>query len=131
MLNLSGFRRQRAFGEIKDDFGAGIGVPQGTHVVTRGGRSIMATVLITGANRGIGLALARQYAADAAEVICCCRDLATAGALKDLAGSSDGRVRILPLDVADEASIASLKDALSDQSIDILINNAGIVGPED
>lgn len=91
----------------------------------------MATVLITGASRGIGLALARQYAADAAQVICCCRAPATAGALKDLAGSSGGRVRVLPLDVADEASIASLKDALGDQSIDIVINNAGIVGPED
>lgn len=89
----------------------------------------MATVLITGANRGIGLALARQYAADAAEVICCCRDPATAGDLKDLAGSSGNRVRILPLDVADEGSIASLKDALGDQPIDMLINNAGIVGP--
>ncbi|MCK1668937.1 SDR family oxidoreductase [Bradyrhizobium sp. 153] len=90
----------------------------------------MTAVLITGANRGIGLALARQYAADAAEVIVCCRDPARAGALKELAASSGGRVRILPLDVADENSITSLKNALGDQSIDILINNAGIVGPE-
>lgn len=88
----------------------------------------MTTVLITGANRGIGLALARQYATDGAEVIACCRDPARADALDKLAMSSRGRVRIMPLDVADEASIASLKGALGEQPIDILINNAGING---
>lgn len=88
----------------------------------------MTTVLITGANRGLGLALARLYAADGAEVIVCCRDPETACALKQLAGLSEGRVRIMPLDVADEASIASLKRALGNQPIDILINNAGTNG---
>lgn len=87
----------------------------------------MTTVLITGANRGVGLALARQYVAGGAEVIACCRDTARADGLKELAVSS-GRVRILQLDVADEASIASLKRTLGDQPIDILINNAGING---
>ncbi|MCK1709604.1 SDR family oxidoreductase [Bradyrhizobium sp. 143] len=88
----------------------------------------MTTVLITGANRGIGLALARRYAADGGEVIGCCRDPEKADALKELAASSGGRVRIVQLDVANEASIASLKRSLSDQPIDILINNAGING---
>jgi NAD(P)-dependent dehydrogenase (short-subunit alcohol dehydrogenase family) len=91
----------------------------------------MTAVLITGANRGIGLELARQYAADKADVIGCCRNPETAEALKELVSSSGGRVRIMRLDVAEEASIASLKDRLGDQPIDILINNAGIVGPED
>lgn len=88
----------------------------------------MRTVLITGANRGIGLALARQYSADGDEVIGCCRDREKAEALKALAATSEGRVRIEQLDVADEASIASLKRALGDKPIDILINNAGVNG---
>jgi NAD(P)-dependent dehydrogenase (short-subunit alcohol dehydrogenase family) len=89
----------------------------------------MTTVLITGANRGIGLELARQYAGDGAEVIACCRDPAAASALNELAASSDGRVRVMPLDVADEGSIAALQRALGDQPIDILVNNAGVMGP--
>ncbi|MCK1758652.1 SDR family oxidoreductase [Bradyrhizobium sp. 137] len=88
----------------------------------------MSTVLITGANRGIGLALARQYATEGAEVLACCRDPAKADDLKELAASSGGRVRIIPLDVADESSIESLKRTLGDKPIDILINNAGISG---
>ncbi|MDA9436991.1 SDR family oxidoreductase [Bradyrhizobium sp. CCBAU 51627] len=88
----------------------------------------MSTVLITGANRGIGLALAQQYATEGAEVFGCCRHPAKADELKALAASSSGRVRIIPLDVADESSIASLKRTLGDQPIDILINNAGISG---
>lgn len=89
----------------------------------------MTTVLITGANRGLGFALARQYVTDRAEVIACCRDPGGADALKELATSTGRRVRITALDVADEASITSLKSALGDQPIDILINNAGISVP--
>lgn len=86
----------------------------------------MTTVLITGANRGVGLALARQYAKEGAEVIACCREPERATDLKELAASLGDRVRIMPLDVADELSIGSLKRALGDRAIDILINNAGI-----
>lgn len=88
----------------------------------------MTTVLITGANRGLGLALAQQYAADGAEVIVCCREPARADALKELAASFGDRVQIMHLDVADESSITSLKRVLGDKPIDILINNAGING---
>lgn len=88
----------------------------------------MTTVLITGANRGIGLALARQYAAEGAEVIACCRDPEKAEALKELTASSGGDVRSMRLDVANEASIASLKHSLGGEPIDILINNAGVSG---
>lgn len=92
----------------------------------------MITVLITGANRGVGLALVRQYAADGAEVIACCRNPASADALKDLATSSDHRIRVMALDVVDDASVTSLKRALGDEPIDILIHNAGINGtPKD
>lgn len=88
----------------------------------------MTTVLITGANRGLGLALARQYAASGSDVIACCRDPKTADALNELAASCGDRVRTLPLDVSDEESIASLKRELGDQPIDVIINNAGING---
>lgn len=88
----------------------------------------MSMVLITGAARGIGLALAQQYAAEGADVIACCRDPARAAALKELVESSGGRVRIMKLDVTDEAAVASLKRTLGDEPIDILINNAGVAG---
>ena len=89
----------------------------------------MTTVLVTGANRGIGLEFVRQYAGEGAEVIACCRDPGAASALQALAGASAGRVRVMKLDVASAADIAALKDALAGQPIDILINNAGISGP--
>ncbi|ODM71540.1 SDR family oxidoreductase [Bradyrhizobium elkanii] len=92
----------------------------------------MTTVLITGTNRGIGLSLARQYAIDDAEVIACCRDPENADALRSLAAETSDRVKIVQLDVSDLSSIASLKGAVSDQPIDILISNAGVNGtPKD
>ena len=91
----------------------------------------MTTVLVTGANRGIGLEFVRQYAAEGAAVIACCRRPNEAAALGELAQSSGGRVRILPLDVADEESIATLKAGLGEEPIDILVNNAGVGGPRE
>jgi NAD(P)-dependent dehydrogenase (short-subunit alcohol dehydrogenase family) len=84
----------------------------------------MTTVLVTGANRGIGLEFARQYAADGAEVIACARDLQGAAALEALARG--GRVRPMALDVTDQAMLAALKAELAGQPIDVLINNAGV-----
>jgi NAD(P)-dependent dehydrogenase (short-subunit alcohol dehydrogenase family) len=88
----------------------------------------MTTVLITGANRGVGLALARQYAANGANVIACCREPAKADKLEEIAAQSGGRVRILPLDIADDNSIKALKRTLGDEPIDTLLLNAGING---
>jgi len=82
----------------------------------------MPTVLITGANRGIGLELARQYAADGWRVIATCRDPGTATDLKAVGGDID----IYPLDVDDPASLDSLVTSLAGQGIDVLFNNAGI-----
>jgi len=87
----------------------------------------MTTVLITGANRGIGLEFAKQYAAEGADVIACCRNPATADALNAL--SRAAQFEVMPLDVTAPASVAALKSALNGRPIDILINNAGVGGP--
>jgi NAD(P)-dependent dehydrogenase (short-subunit alcohol dehydrogenase family) len=84
----------------------------------------MTTIFITGANRGIGLEFAKQYAADGAEVIACCREPGKASDLKAIKG-----VQVLALDVGNEASVAALKKELGDTALDIVINNAGVSGP--
>ena len=87
----------------------------------------MTTILITGANRGIGLEFSRQYAATAADVIACCREPDKAEELNALA-KRDSNVRVAKLDVTDPASVAALKAELGRAPIDILINNAGVAG---
>lgn len=84
----------------------------------------MPTVMITGANRGIGYEFARQYADDGWRVIACCRDPAAAEALRALAGD----IAIHPLDVVSGASVAAAKAAIGDEPIDLLLNNAGFIG---
>ena len=86
----------------------------------------MAVILITGANRGIGLELARQAAARGDQVLAACRDPAGAAVLQALAASND-RIRILPLDVTNPDSIAAAQQSVADQPVDVLINNAGIL----
>ncbi len=81
----------------------------------------MKTILITGANRGIGLELARRYASDGDKVLACCRNPQEATDLKALEG-----VKVFQLDVTDGASVKALKADLGDMPVDILINNAGI-----
>jgi NAD(P)-dependent dehydrogenase (short-subunit alcohol dehydrogenase family) len=89
----------------------------------------MKTILITGANRGIGLELSRQYYQDGWHVIACMRDLAHAAALDDFSSqSATGKITPLALDVNNPASMEKLARALADVPIDILINNAGVFG---
>jgi NAD(P)-dependent dehydrogenase (short-subunit alcohol dehydrogenase family) len=85
------------------------------------------TVLITGANRGIGLELARQYAARGWNVIATARDPATASALQDIRQQHANLV-IEALDVTDHPQIDALALKYRGRPIDILINNAGING---
>ncbi len=87
----------------------------------------METVLITGANRGIGLALAKAGQASGRRVIATCRNPEGAGDLQALAGPDFAVER---LDIADSASIRALADRLADQTIDILFQNAGVYGGE-
>ncbi len=87
----------------------------------------MPTVMITGTNRGIGLELVRQYAADGWRVLATCREPRRA---KELA-AVDGDVNIRALDVADDGQIAALAESLADEPIDILVNSAGVGGFED
>ena len=94
---------------------------------------IMQTILITGANRGIGLALTKEYLATGdCRVLASCRNPAGAAELNALAESHVGRLPILQLDVNDEASIKRAIDAVKAEagSLDLLINNAGISGSD-
>jgi NAD(P)-dependent dehydrogenase (short-subunit alcohol dehydrogenase family) len=84
----------------------------------------MPTVLITGANRGLGLDFARQYAADGWRVLATCRAPDAVEAL----GAVAGDVSIHGLDVANIAAIDALAAALDGASIDLLLNNAGVIG---
>src|SRR5262245_17950165 len=88
----------------------------------------MTTVLITGANRGIGLELTKRYAQPGNTVLACCREPAKAKELNALAAANKS-VKVLGVHVADAGSVAALKKTLGDQPIDVLINNAGMQGP--
>ena len=86
----------------------------------------METIVITGANRGIGLELARYFLAEGKRVIAGCRDPKTAEALAALAVSED--IEVYKLDVADDASVAEFCARVGMETVDVLINNAGIMG---
>jgi NAD(P)-dependent dehydrogenase (short-subunit alcohol dehydrogenase family) len=82
------------------------------------------TILITGANRGIGLEYVKQYAASGCQVYATVRDPAKATALQQLA-TQYANVQVLALDVANVAAIRDLAGQLSAITVDILISNAG------
>ncbi|MGI9328163.1 MAG: SDR family oxidoreductase [Pseudomonadales bacterium] len=82
----------------------------------------MARVLITGANRGVGLELANQYQAAGHTVIACVRNTDSASALRDLG------VSVEQMDVGDPDSIAAAAKRIGSEPIDIVINNAGVTG---
>lgn len=85
----------------------------------------MPTILITGAGRGIGLSLARAYADAGWRVLGGARDPAKAQELAALP------VEVMPLDPGSDASVAALAASLSGTPIDLLFNNAGMMGPRE
>ena len=85
------------------------------------------TILITGANRGIGLEYARQSAARGWNVIATARHPAQAADLRALA-EANPRVVIETLDVTDFAQVDALAAKYQGKPIDVLVNNAGISG---
>lgn len=85
-------------------------------------------VVITGANRGLGLEFCRQYLAGGARVYACCRAPEKATALLELKQSHGEALDIVPLDVSNPVMLANLPYVI-EEPIDILINNAGIYGP--
>jgi NAD(P)-dependent dehydrogenase (short-subunit alcohol dehydrogenase family) len=88
----------------------------------------MPAVLITGASRGLGFELAKQYAVEGWRVIACCRKPEDAIALKKLAPSARDMVSVVAMDVADNDTVRNAALTLKDVVVDILINSAGIAG---
>jgi NAD(P)-dependent dehydrogenase (short-subunit alcohol dehydrogenase family) len=88
-------------------------------------------VLITGANRGIGLGFVREYVNRGALVFVSCRKPEQADELKSLQAESSDQMIILPLDVTDQPQIDQCYNRVREQtgSLDRLINNAGILHP--
>ncbi|PCH61157.1 MAG: short-chain dehydrogenase [SAR86 cluster bacterium] len=89
----------------------------------------MATVLITGCNRGIGLEFVKQYLARGDHLIASCRNIEAAPDLAALAMEHKS-LRVLELDVANDASLQAFAGQLQGEAVDIFINNAGVYGPK-
>ncbi|SIO35487.1 SDR family oxidoreductase [Salinivibrio sp. ES.052] len=87
------------------------------------------TLLITGANRGIGLALTEQYLEHGWRVIACCRFPGSAPHLMTLK-KRYASLSTHALDVSNQAAVAQLSETLANTPIHLLINNAGLYGPK-
>ncbi|MGB0944559.1 MAG: SDR family oxidoreductase [Marinomonas sp.] len=86
-------------------------------------------LFITGANRGIGLEMVKQFAQSNWQISACCRNPAMATELSALAQESTD-IKLYALDVTDYQAVTHLADELKGVSFDLLINNAGIYGPK-
>ncbi len=83
----------------------------------------METVLITGGARGVGLALSHIYEAAGFHVIATVRNVAAAQKLLP-------KAELIECEVTDPASVANLQKQMQGKTLDVLINNAGIIGPD-
>ena len=86
----------------------------------------MTTIMITGASRGLGLEFARQFYNEECRIIATCRNPKDANELNAI-----GDIDVHSLDVTEGKSVAILADKLRGENIDILINNAGVIGQRD
>jgi NAD(P)-dependent dehydrogenase (short-subunit alcohol dehydrogenase family) len=89
----------------------------------------MATILITGANRGLGLEFARQYAQAGHRVIATSRSADPGKGLQSLAAQFPNAVTLAQLDVNDADQAAALVTGLAGLPIDVFVCNAGINSP--
>lgn len=90
----------------------------------------MKRIVITGATRGLGLEFARHYAQSGDAVVATGRNPDESPALRDLKATFPNRVHTAHLDVSDVNSISAFGRLIEPLSVDILINNAGVIGPE-
>jgi NAD(P)-dependent dehydrogenase (short-subunit alcohol dehydrogenase family) len=92
----------------------------------------LCNVLIIGASRGLGLALAREWLQRRCHVVATVRATSAPSALHDIAETAEGRLRVEPLDMTDPGAVASLRQRLSEYRLDVLFVNAGVAnGPDD
>lgn len=83
---------------------------------------------VTGTSRGIGLELTRQLVARGDRVVASARNPEASQGLSALHRAHASQIELVTLDVASEASVAALDSAVPAGPIDVLINNAGVVG---
>lgn len=88
----------------------------------------MPTVLITGAGRGLGLELVKQYGADGWRVLACARTPQTSTELQALLHAFGGQVSAHALDVTDHGAVDALAKSTAGTPIDVLLNCAGTMG---
>jgi NAD(P)-dependent dehydrogenase (short-subunit alcohol dehydrogenase family) len=88
----------------------------------------MPAVLITSANRGLGLEFTKQYLADGWHVYAACRQPKSAEKLQRLARNGKDKVDIFAMDVTNASSIDRVAAKIGNGVIDVLINSAGITG---
>jgi len=87
------------------------------------------TLLIFGASRGLGLAIAAEYLKLGWRVVATVRE-GTPAALRDLAAKSEGRLEIETVDITDPAEVAALRERLASRRFDLLFVNAGVANDD-
>ena len=85
--------------------------------------------LVTGANRGLGLEFTNQILQSGHNVYAACRNIMDVDDLNLLSDEYKNKLIVVDLDINDHDSILKLSEKLKDVSIDVMINNAGTIGP--